>query len=121
MGKVKFWDMSWLRITFKRKRVLRKGERDFPGGPGVKNLLSSSGRVESLVWEQSPGKANMKPLHHNRKSCVLQLRPNATKYIINKNLKNREREKKQLGVIGSVQEAGGCSGGKWRQRATQRL
>lgn len=52
----------------------------------------------------------MKPLHHNRKSCVLQLRPNATKYIINKNLKNREREKKQLGPAGPVQEAGGCSG-----------
>ena len=74
-----------------------------------------------ICWEQSPRKANMKPLHHNRESCVLQLRPNATKYIINKILKNREREKEQLGVIGSVQEAGGCSGGKWRQRATQRL
>lgn len=52
----------------------------------------------------------MKPLHHNRKSCVLQLRPNATKYIINKNLKNREEREK------AIRGHRLCAGGRWMLR-----
>lgn len=108
MGKVKFWDMSWLRITFKRKESLRKERGTSPGGPGVKNLLSSSGGLNPWSGNKALERQNMKPLHHNRKSCAA-AKTQCNQIYNKQKFKNREREKKQLGVIGSVQEAGGCS------------
>ena len=80
-------------ITLKKKI-----NRDFPGGPVVKNLLCNAMDVDQIPgWETkiphaveqlSPRIAIRESVHHSERSCMtqgrscmLQLRPDAAKYI----------------------------------------
>ena len=72
--------------------ILNSLSRDFPGGPGVKNPPCNAGyvgltpgwgtKISHATKQLSPHTATTEPVHLNKRSYVMQLRPDATKEIL---------------------------------------